>query len=114
MTSSLTRRTINAPDAPDTTARRYSQAVEVSGAARTLYVSGQVPGDFEAQARQPWANVGAQLHAAGMSLDNLVKVLSSLPITGTATSMQKCAWRCSGSAGRRCPQSSPASTIRSG
>ncbi|MHA6687574.1 RidA family protein [Mesorhizobium sp. A556] len=81
MMPNLTRRTINAPDAPDTTARRYSQAVEVSGAARTLYVSGQVPadrdgcvpGNFEAQARQAWANVTAQIYAADMSLDNLVK-----------------------------------------
>jgi enamine deaminase RidA (YjgF/YER057c/UK114 family) len=77
----LTRRAINAPDAPDTTARRYAQAIEVSGATRTLFVSGQVPADrdgrvpdgFEAQARQAWANVEAQLRAAGMSLDDLVK-----------------------------------------
>lgn len=75
------RRTIDAPDAPDTAARRYAQAVEVSNATRTLYVSGQipadraghVPGEFEGQARQVWANVEAQLRAADMSLDNLVK-----------------------------------------
>jgi enamine deaminase RidA (YjgF/YER057c/UK114 family) len=81
MISPLTRRAINAPDAPNTTARRYSQAVEVVGATRTLYVSGQVPADrdghvpndFESQARQVWANVEAQLRAAGMNLDNLVK-----------------------------------------
>ena len=35
---------------------------------------GKVPGDFEAQARQAWANLIAQLHAADMTLDNLVKV----------------------------------------
>lgn len=81
MTSPLARRTVDAPDAPDTTARRYAQAVEVSGVARTLHVSGQVPADragrvpddFEGQARQAWANVEAQLRAADMSLDNLVK-----------------------------------------
>jgi enamine deaminase RidA (YjgF/YER057c/UK114 family) len=82
MTSSLTRRIVNAPDAPNTTARRYAQAVEVSGVTRTLYISGQIPvgrdghlpADFEGQARQAWANVEAQLRAAEMSLDNLVKV----------------------------------------
>ncbi|WP_246666140.1 RidA family protein [Aquamicrobium sp. LC103] len=82
MTSSITRRAVNAPDAPQTAARRYAQAVEISGASRTLYISGQIPvgadghmpEDFESQARLAWANVEAQLRAAGMSLDNLVKL----------------------------------------
>lgn len=82
MTSPLTRQTINAPDAPQTATRHYSQAVEVSNVTRTLYLSGQVPADregnvpdgFEAQARLAWANIQAQLRAAGMGLDNLVKV----------------------------------------
>ena len=59
----------------------YAQAVEVSGAQRTLYISGQipvrpdgtVPEAFEDQARQAWANVEAQLRAAGMGLENIVK-----------------------------------------
>ncbi|MFD2237947.1 RidA family protein [Aureimonas populi] len=75
------RRPINAPDAPPTLHRRYAQAMEVSGQTRTLYISGQIPTDadgvappdFEAQARLAWANVGRQLAAAGMTLDNLVK-----------------------------------------
>ena len=54
----------------------------MTGATRTLYVSGQipvtadgtVPESFEAQARLAWKNVFAQLHAADMTLDNLVKV----------------------------------------
>ena len=58
----------------------YSQALEVSGHTRTLFVSGQipvaadgtVPEGFEAQCRLAWNNVEAQLKAAGMSLDNLV------------------------------------------
>jgi 2-iminobutanoate/2-iminopropanoate deaminase len=58
----------------------YSQALEVSGHTRTLFVSGQipvaadgsVPQDFEAQCRLAWSNVEAQLKAAGMTLDNLV------------------------------------------
>jgi enamine deaminase RidA (YjgF/YER057c/UK114 family) len=72
---------INAPDAPQPLGG-YVQAMEVTGAARTLYISGQipqavdggVPERFEDQARLVWRNVIAQLHAAGMTLDNLVKV----------------------------------------
>jgi 2-iminobutanoate/2-iminopropanoate deaminase len=60
----------------------YCQAHEVSGASRLLFISGQVPadaagqvpGDFKAQCRLAWANVVAQLDAAGMTLDDLVKV----------------------------------------
>lgn len=74
-------RHIDAPDAPQPVGG-YAQAVEVTDAARTLYISGQipvgadgtVPADFESQARLCWANVIAQLRAAGMSLDNLVQV----------------------------------------
>jgi enamine deaminase RidA (YjgF/YER057c/UK114 family) len=58
----------------------YSQALEVSGHSRMLFISGQTPVDasgqvpegFEAQCRLAWKNVEAQLTAAGMSLDNLV------------------------------------------
>jgi 2-iminobutanoate/2-iminopropanoate deaminase len=80
-----------APAAPSTTARHralnptavsYCQAHEVSGHARLLFISGQVPADaggrvpaeFKAQCRLAWANVQAQLQAAGMTLDDLVKV----------------------------------------
>ena len=77
----MARRAINAPDAPPA-AGGYAQAVEVTGAQRLLFVSGQIPvdregvtpRDFTSQARLAWANVEAQLRAAGMSLDNLVKV----------------------------------------
>ena len=57
--------------------------MEVTGATRFVFVSGQIPvGDrrhacpssFEDQARLAWANVIAQLRAADMTLDNLVKV----------------------------------------
>lgn len=82
MSAPFSRRLVNAPDAPQTLHRRYSNAVEVSGQTRTLYISGQIPvdaygkapDDFEAQARLAWANVERQLTAAGMSLDDLVKV----------------------------------------
>lgn len=64
----------------------YPQAVEVSGATRWLFLSGQVPvgpagdapADFRAQCEQVWANVQTQLAAADMSLDNLVKVTTYL------------------------------------
>lgn len=77
----MEKRSINAADAP-APAGDYAQAVEVRNAARTLYVSGQipvgvdggVPGAFADQARLAWRNVAAQLHAADMTLDNLVKV----------------------------------------
>jgi len=74
-------RAINAPDAPAPPSN-YAQTLEVAGAKRLLMVSGQipvaqdgtVPNDFEAQCRLAWGNVEAQLRAAGMTLDNLVKV----------------------------------------
>lgn len=64
----------------------YPQAVEVTGVTRWLYLSGQIPvapdgsltADFTGQCRQVWANVETQLHAAGMTLDNLVKVTTFL------------------------------------
>lgn len=73
-------RPIDAPDAPQP-AGGYAQALEVTGASRILFISGQVPAtadgavpaDFEAQARLCWKNVEAQLAAADMTLDNLVK-----------------------------------------
>jgi enamine deaminase RidA (YjgF/YER057c/UK114 family) len=68
------------PIAP--TDNAYAQASLVSGASRLLFISGQVPADadghvpddYPSQYRLAWRNVEAQLHAAGMSLDNLVKV----------------------------------------
>lgn len=59
----------------------YSQAVSVSGSARMLFISGQIPVDkagrvpeaFEDQARLAWRNVEAQLQAAGMELRHIVK-----------------------------------------
>jgi 2-iminobutanoate/2-iminopropanoate deaminase len=64
------------------TGNAYAQACEVSGASRLLFISGQVPVDEEGrvpptypeQYRLAWRNVEAQLHAAGMDFDHLVKV----------------------------------------
>ncbi|MEO9875391.1 MAG: RidA family protein [Anderseniella sp.] len=71
---------INAPDAHNLKTG-YSQAMAVSEISRTVYVSGQipvrpdgtVPESFTEQAEQAWANVEAQLKAAGMGLGNIVK-----------------------------------------
>lgn len=73
-------RKISAPNSHDLKSK-YSQAVKVTDAKRTLYVSGQipvspkgiVPEDFRDQALQAWVNVEAQLCAAAMGLDNIVK-----------------------------------------
>ncbi len=59
----------------------YSQAVAIDEPSRTLHISGQIPvrpdgttpEAFADQARQAWANVEAQLRAAGMGLENIVK-----------------------------------------
>ena len=76
---------INAESAPAASGG-YSQALEVQGAKRLLFISGQipetqagsVPEGFPAQAKLVWKNVVAQLHAAGMSVSNLVKVTTFL------------------------------------
>jgi enamine deaminase RidA (YjgF/YER057c/UK114 family) len=77
----MQRRDINAADAP-APAGQYTQAIEVIGGTRTLYVSGQVgvaadgsiPDDAEAQTALAWRNMQAQLRAAGMGIENLVKI----------------------------------------
>ena len=75
----------NAEEAP-APAGGYAQAVEVAGATRTLFVSGQipadtdgaVPSDFRSQCRLAWQNVLHQLKTADMTLDNVVKVTTFL------------------------------------
>ena len=77
----MQRRDFNAADAP-APAGQYTQAVEVIGATRTLYVSGQVgvaddgsvPEDVAAQSTLAWQNLRAQLRAANMGIENLVKI----------------------------------------
>jgi len=78
-------RSINAEAGP-APAGSYSQAVETRGTTRRLYISGQVPvapdgslpSGFRDQARRVWANIEAQLAAAEMTLDHLVKVTTFL------------------------------------
>ena len=72
--------TVNASDAPGPSGG-YAQAVSVEGASRLLFISGQipvsvdgeVPESFADQARLAWKNLEAQLEAAGMGLENIVK-----------------------------------------
>jgi 2-iminobutanoate/2-iminopropanoate deaminase len=76
----MKQRPINAQDAPQPQGG-YAQAIETTNAARILHISGQipvavdggVPADFERQARLCWTNIEAQLRAAGMTLDHLIK-----------------------------------------
>jgi 2-iminobutanoate/2-iminopropanoate deaminase len=64
----------------------YTNALEVTGAGRLLFISGQipvtaddqVPADFEAQCRLVWAHIRATLDAAGMGISDLVKVTTYL------------------------------------
>jgi 2-iminobutanoate/2-iminopropanoate deaminase len=82
----MQRRDINAETAP-LPAAAYSQAVEVTGGTRMLFISGQLgieadattPTDMTEQARLAWRNLEAQLKAVGMGFDNLVKVTMIIP-----------------------------------
>ncbi len=81
----MKRDNINALSAPQPRGG-YSQAVSIESFRRLLFISGQVPMNsddvvpegFEAQARQVWLNVDAQLKAAGMSKTDIVKVTTYL------------------------------------
>lgn len=76
----MKQRAINSKEGPEASGG-YCQALEVSGSSRTLYISGQIPvrkdgstpESFDVQARLVWANVGAQLKAADMTFENIVK-----------------------------------------
>jgi enamine deaminase RidA (YjgF/YER057c/UK114 family) len=77
----MQRRDVDAANAP-APAGQYTQAIEATEASRTLYISGQVgiaadgslPDDAEAQCALAWRNLQAQLRAAGMEIENLVKI----------------------------------------
>jgi 2-iminobutanoate/2-iminopropanoate deaminase len=81
----MQRRDLNAPDAYRPVAA-YTQAIEVSGATRTLYISGQIgqrmdgtiPDDIVVQA----ALLGK---AAGMTLNNLVKTPPFCPMAAMSS-----------------------------
>lgn len=69
-----------APEAP--AIPTFAQSMEIKGFDRLLFVSGQIPANadfsvpegFYEQSNLCWRNLIAQLEAAGMGLDNLVKV----------------------------------------
>lgn len=81
----MKRENVNAKNAPQPRGG-YSQAVRLENFERLVFVSGQVPlnsddelpDGFEAQARQVWLNIDAQLKAAGMSKADIVKVTTFL------------------------------------
>lgn len=64
----------------------YSQVVEVTGAQRIVFISGQIPetsagnipSEFREQAELAWKNVFIQLEAANMTAANLAKVTTFL------------------------------------
>ena len=107
----MQRRDLNAPDEYHPVAA-YTQAIEVSGAARTLYISGQIgqrmdgaiPDDIVEQSRLAWQNLEAQLKAADMTLDNLVKITVILPNHGDVAAAREARTKALG--GRK-----PASTL---
>jgi enamine deaminase RidA (YjgF/YER057c/UK114 family) len=74
-------RPINASDAAAPVGG-YPQALDVTEFKRLLLISGQIPvrpdgtlpEDFVTQCQVAWSNVEAQLRAAGLTLDNLIKV----------------------------------------
>jgi len=81
----VTIRRINADDGAEPVGA-YVQALEVTGTTRRLYVSGQapvsrdgkVPDTFKEQAEVVWRNILAQLHAADMSAEHIVKATTFL------------------------------------
>ncbi len=78
-------RRINAEDGAEAMGA-YVQALEVSETTRRLYVSGQgpvtadgaVPATFAEQAEAVWTNIIAQLRAADMDVENIVKATTFL------------------------------------
>jgi 2-iminobutanoate/2-iminopropanoate deaminase len=76
---------INPSSVPEATGG-YVNGLEVRGADRMLFISGQipqdgegrVPEDIESQCRLVWSNLTAVLHAADMDVTNLVKVTTFL------------------------------------
>jgi enamine deaminase RidA (YjgF/YER057c/UK114 family) len=74
------------PDSVPTASGGYTQGLLITGLTELLVVSGQVPetpdgdipGDFESQCRQAWANVVSVLGAAGLTTTNLLKVTTYL------------------------------------
>lgn len=81
----MTTRKINAKDGAEAVGA-YVQALEVKDTTRRVYVSGQapitpdgtLPETFKGQAEAVWNNILAQLHAADMDAENIVKATTFL------------------------------------
>lgn len=78
----------------------FAHAVEVTGASRLLFISGQVPEDdnghvppdYPSQYKLAWANLEKRLKSADMSFANLVKVtifLSDRSLTAQSAGLRK-------------------------
>lgn len=76
---------INADEAPKASGN-YAQATLVDNHQQLLFISGQIPvtrdgltpTDFRSQCELVWEHIRAQLHAANMTIHNLVKVTTFL------------------------------------
>lgn len=74
------------PDVTPAPSGGYTNAMQVDGATRLLFISGQIPQTrdghvpvgIEEQCRLVWANVLAALNEAGMDVSNLIKVTTFL------------------------------------
>ena len=80
------KKTFLNPDTIPNPVGGYSQAIEIKGKIRHLYISGQIPEntndeippDFDAQCELVWNNISEILKSADMSFKNIVKVTSYL------------------------------------
>ena len=81
----MATRRINAADGAEAVGA-YVQALEVTDTTRRLYISGQapvtadgiLPETFRGQAEAVWRNILAQLRAADMDAENIVKATTFL------------------------------------
>ena len=101
----------------------YAHGVQVDGAQRMVFVSGQVPWGnehgrvpetFEAQCRMVWRNVLSVLAEAGMGIRNLVKVTTYLSDRQYRALNSKIREEVLGRTCRPSPSSSATSTPRTG
>lgn len=79
------------------TGQGFSNAIEVSGSQRTLYIAGQVatdanghiPGNIEAQCHLVWDKIEKLLQDAKMTLKDVVKTTVFLTSAGDVDSFRK-------------------------
>ncbi len=80
------KKTFLNPDTIPNPVGGYSQAIEIKGKIRRLYISGQIPEntndeippDFDAQCELVWNNISEILKSGNMSFENIVKVTTYL------------------------------------